>query len=443
MTNAINKKRIQIETIGLSEVPESEKKTRWFDYAFIQMAFSVNTGNVLVPALAVTAGGLSAGAAISSTLIGAVLAFILVSILSLPGARYGLPAQYVIRTMIGSKLSMYFASPVRSLTSLYWFAVQTIGGSIVVQFLLNEFAGILIPLYVLAPLFSVIMSVLALIGFEAVKQTIKWFIPLLFLSQLLMLYLIIDLVASDTTVLNQGEFSIGTCFFYGSLAFMQYVSGVSASSDITRYAKSPKEGFIGVLTGNIAGFAVVAVLGSLFASVLQSVNPFVSASTLTNSSTAIVLIAAGAIISMISINLSNAYTGGYSLLNALPSLGRVKSAVVFGIAATALSLFPRIVEEAETYISLLGAAIVPLSAVIIADYVIVKKMNITKDHLLRLTSGNHSANLSALVTVLLFVPVYFLVPDALSPGLIVFIAACAFYTVLQKIVTNRSEISHN
>ncbi|WP_404404299.1 purine-cytosine permease family protein [Jeotgalibacillus malaysiensis] len=443
MTNAMNKKRIQIETIGLSEVPESEKKTRWFDYAFIQMAFSVNTGNVLVPALAVTAGGLSAGAAIGSTLIGAVLAFILVSILSLPGARYGLPAQYMIRTMIGSKLSMYFASPVRSLTSLYWFAVQTIGGSIVVQFLLNEFAGIQIPLFVLAPLFSVIMGILALIGFEAVKKTIKWFIPFLFLSQLLMLYLIVDLVAADTTVLTQGEFSIGTCFFYGSLAFMQYVSGVSASSDMTRYAKSPKEGFIGVLTGNIAGFAVTAVLGALFASALQSVNPFVSASMLTDSSAAIVLIAAGAIISMISINLSNAYTGGYSLLNALPFLGRVKSAVVFGIAATALSLFPGIVEGAETYISLLGAAIVPLSAVIIADYVIVKKMNITKDHLFRLTSGNHSANLSALVTVLLFVPVYFLIPDPLSPGLIVFIVACAFYAVLQKIVTNRSEISHN
>ncbi|MDZ5712465.1 purine-cytosine permease family protein [Jeotgalibacillus haloalkalitolerans] len=443
MTTAVNKKRIQIETIGLSEVPESEKKTRWFDYAFIQMAFSVNTGNVLVPALAVTAGGLSAGTAISSTLIGAVLAFILVSILSLPGARYGLPAQYVIRTMIGSKLSMYFASPVRSLTSLYWFAVQTIGGSIVVQFLLNEFAGILIPLYVLAPLFSIIMAVLALIGFEAVKKTIKWFIPLLFLSQLLMLFLIIDLIAADTSVLSRGEFSIGTCFFYGSLAFMQYVSGVSASSDITRYAKSPKEGFIGVLTGNIAGFAVVAVLGALFASALQSVNPFVSASMLTDSNAAIVLIAAGAIISMISINLSNAYTGGYSLLNALPSLGRVKSAVVFGIAATALSLFPGIVEEAETYISLLGAAIVPLSAVIIADYVMVKKMNITKDHLIRLTAGSHSANLSALFTVLLFVPVYFLIPDTLSPGLIVFTAACVFYTVLQKLVTNRSEISHN
>ncbi|AJD91758.1 cytosine permease [Jeotgalibacillus malaysiensis] len=443
MTNAMSKKRIQIETIGLSEVPESEKQTRWFDYAFIQMAFSVNTGNVLVPALAVTAGGLSAGAAITSTLIGAILAFLLVSILALPGARYGLPAQYVIRTMIGSKLSMYFASPVRSLTSLYWFAVQTIGGSIVVQFLLNEFAGLTVSLYVLAPLFSIVMAVLALIGFEAVKKVIKWFIPFLFLSQLLMIYLITDLIIKDTSILTQGEFSLSTCFFYGSLAFMQYVSGVSASSDITRYAKSPKEGFFGVLAGNIAGFTVVAVLGALFASALNSVNPFVSASLLTDSNAAIAIIAAGAIISMISINLSNAYTGGYSLLNALPSLGRVKSAIVFGIAATSLSLFPRIVEEAETYISLLGAAIVPLSAVIITDYVIVKKMAITKDHLTRLTTGMHSANTAALCTVILFLPVYFIIPDFLSPGLIVFTAACAFYTVFQKIVTNRSEISHN
>ncbi|KIL53231.1 cytosine permease [Jeotgalibacillus alimentarius] len=439
----VNKKRVQIETIGLSEVPESEKKTKWFDYAFIQMAFSVNTGNVLVPALAVTAGGLSAGWAIASTLTGAILAFILVSLLSLPGARYGLPAQYVIRTMIGSRLSMYFASPVRSLTSLYWFAVQTIGGSIVVQFLLMEFAGIQISLYILAPLFSIIMAVLALIGFEAVKKTIKWFIPLLFISQLLMIYLIIDLIMSDSTVMMTGEFSLGTCLFYGSLAFMQYVSGVSASSDITRYAKSPREGFTGVLVGNIAGFTVVAVLGSLFAAALQSVNPFVAASQLTDSSAAILLIAAGAVISMISINLSNAYTGGYSLLNALPLLGRVKSAVIFGCAATGLSLFPSIVNEAEQYISLLGAAIVPLSAVIIADYTVVKKLSITPEHLARLGRGGHYTNMPALITVAVFIPVYFILPDTLSPGLVVFAAASAFYPLLRKYVTNQSEISHN
>ncbi|WP_244094291.1 purine-cytosine permease family protein [Jeotgalibacillus salarius] len=443
MTSVTSKRKIQIETIGLSEVPESEKKTRWYDYAFIQMAFSVNTGNVLVPALAVTAGGLSAGWAIASTLTGAIMAFILVSLLSLPGARYGLPAQYVIRTMIGSRLSMHFASPVRSLTSLYWFAVQTIGGSIVVQFLLLEFAGVYLSLYLLAPLFSIIMGVLALIGFEAVKKTIKWFIPILFISQLLMLYLIIELISQDTSLIAKGEFSLGTCFFYGSLAFMQYVSGVSASSDITRYAKSPREGFLGVLAGNVAGFTVVALLGALFASALQSVNPFVSASQLTDSSPAILLIAAGAIISMISINLSNAYTGGYSLLNAVPRLGRVKSALIFGVAATALSLFPSIVDEAEKYISLLGAAVIPLSAVIIADYLFIKKLSIKKEHLTRLGMGGHYTNFSALLTVTLFVPIYLLIPDNLSPGLIVFTSACIFYTLLQNLVTNQSEISHN
>ncbi|TFD92509.1 cytosine permease [Jeotgalibacillus sp. R-1-5s-1] len=430
-TNAVRK--IQIEKIGLDEVPSSLKQTRWYEYAFIQIAFSVNTGNVLVPALAVLTGGLSAGWAMASTMSGALLAFLLVSLLSLPGARHGLPAQYVIRTMIGTRLSRYFASPVRSITSLYWFSVQTIGGSMVIQFILREYFNISVPLLLLTSLFSIMMTVLALIGFDAVKKTIKWFIPVLFLSQGLMIYLIIRYMTSaDAINMNTGEFSSGMFLFFAGLAFVQYVSGVSASSDITRYAKSPGEGFTGVFIGNAVGFTVVALIGTLYAASLGSVNPFVTASELTDSTLLILLIAAGAVISMISINLSNAYTGGYSLLNAFPRIGRVNSAMLFGIAATLLSLFPVIVEQAEFYISLLGAAIIPLSAIIVTDYLFFKRLAIQEDDLLKLMTGTSLANTPALLTVIICIPLYLLIPDQASPGFTVFLAASLLYAGLKS-----------
>ncbi|WP_227396634.1 purine-cytosine permease family protein [Jeotgalibacillus aurantiacus] len=430
-TNDVRK--IQIEKIGLDEVPASQKQTRWYDYAFIQIAFSVNTGNVLVPALAVLTGGLSAGWAMASTLTGALLAFLLVSLLSLPGARHGLPAQYVIRTMIGTRLSRYFASPVRSITSLYWFSVQTIGGSIVIQFILKEYFSISVSLLVLTSFFAIIMTVLALIGFDAVKKTIKWFIPVLFLSQGLMIYLIIRHIMSDDFVaVTNGEFSFGMFLFFAGLAFVQYVSGVSASSDMTRYAKSPSEGFTGVFIGNAIGFTAVSFIGTFYAASLGSVNPFVTASELTSSSPLILLIAAGAVISMISINLSNAYTGGYSLLNAFPRLGRVNSAILFGFAATGLSLFPVIVEQAEFYISLLGAAIVPLSAIIITDYLFFKRLAIQEEDLLKLITGKSLKNTAAVLTVISCIPLYLILPDQASPGFTVFLTASLLYACLKS-----------
>lgn len=430
-------RKIEIERFGLEAIPFARKQTKWYEYAGIQLAFSVNTGNVLVPALAVLTGGLSAGWAFLSTVLGAACAFLLVSLLSLPGAKHGLPAQFVLRTMTGTLLSRYFASPIRSLTSLYWFSVQTIGGSMVVSALTEQLAGIAVPAAVLAPIFALIMAILALVGFDAVKKVTKWFLPLLFLGQAVMLFLIIRFSLNASPPLffqGSGNFEFGPFFFFASLAFVQYVSGVSASSDMTRYAKSARHAFWGMLTGNLGGFILTALLGTLYAASLGSMNPFVSAGELTDSAALLSVVALSAVVSMISINLSNAYTGGYSLLNAFPFFGRVNCAIIFGIGATILSCFPIIVSQAEQYISILGAAIIPLSAIIVFDYIFIKKRSITESDLSALMTGRKHVNVPAIAAVVIFIPIYLSIPPAASPGFIVFFLSGTGYLLGKNII---------
>ena len=91
--------------MGLMQLPSSLKLSTWKEYAIITFAFSVNAGNFLVPALAVTQGNLPWIAAFLAVWIGALLAFLCVSALSIPGALYGLPGQYILRTFVGSWLS--------------------------------------------------------------------------------------------------------------------------------------------------------------------------------------------------------------------------------------------------------------------------------------------------------------------------------------------------
>ena len=121
MTNMNTSK---FERYGLEPVPLSLKQSSWKEYAIITFAFSVNAGNFLVPTLAVTQGNLSWQAAFLAVWIGALLAFLLVSALSIPGALYGLPGQYIVRAFTGSWLATKIASPIRVITSLYWFSVQ-------------------------------------------------------------------------------------------------------------------------------------------------------------------------------------------------------------------------------------------------------------------------------------------------------------------------------
>ncbi|WP_404444451.1 cytosine permease [Sutcliffiella horikoshii] len=419
--------RSRIERFGLDAVPQELRKTRWYEYMIIQVAFSVNAGNFLVPALAVIQGGLSFYAALLSTIFGATLAFFFVSYLSLPGAVRGIPSQFAIRSIIGIKGSRYISSPIRTITSLYWFSVQTIGGTLVIQFILERTFQLSLPFYIIAMLLALIMSGLALVGFDAVKKATKYFMPWLILGQLVMLYLLLIKGTGMGMADNiDGGWNFPVMGFFASLAFVQYVSGVSSSSDVTRYAITSRQGFWGLFSGNVLGFILTAFFGAYTASLTGVLNPFIATSEMTNSGILTAIILGSAILSMVSINLSNAYTGGFSLLNSLPQLGRVKSSLLFGAAGILLSLSPALVEEAKSYISFIGAFVIPLSAVIITDFLFIKRKHI------EVSEGLSSYNKIAFICIGAGIVVYLLLPENLSPGFLAFLFTGTLYFLLIK-----------
>ncbi|MBS2970001.1 cytosine permease [Metabacillus sp. KIGAM252] len=429
----IEKKPVpRLERFGLEAVPQELRKTGWVEYFIIQFAFSFNAGNVLLPALAVMDGGLSFSQAFFSCAAGAFLAFLLVSFLSLPGSVSGLPAQYAIRSILGSRVGQYAASPIRSLISLYWFSVQTIGGTWMLIESLKRFGVQSVSFPLLAAGLGAIMIGITIVGFHAVKKAAAYFLPFLLAGEGIILYLYFttntSLTASVSTQTADGADSLRMLLF-ASLVFVQYVAGVSASADMTRYARSPLHGFWGMFAGNFIGFLMTAFLGIFSAFYFAEINPFLSASRLTESSLLFFIILAASILSLISINLSNAYTGSFSLLNIFPSLGRIKSAVLFGTAGIILSTMPAVVTEAKNWITILGSLSIPLSAVIVSDFLFVKKRTISDTDLLHMGNVNRQAVFSMAAGIL----IYWVIPSAAGPGFISFIATCVIYIlIIQK-----------
>lgn len=420
------------ERFGLEAVPSSLKQSSWKEYTIIQLAFSVNAGNFLVPALAVMEGSLPWPYALTSVWLGSLLAFLCVSALSIPGALYGLPGQYILRSFVGSWLATKIASPIRVLTSLYWFSVQTIGGTYIVKSVLDQAFSFTIPFSLIAAVLASIMAFLALVGYNAVKKVTKTFLPILIIGQLLMLYVIFtNMPVSALTSVNGSTFSWLPFLFFMSLAFVQFVSGVSASSDMTRYAKTPRQGFYGMFIGNTLGYFMTAFIGTLVASLFQSINPFVALSSISAVPIVSFIIMLSGLLAMVSINIGNAYTGGFSLLNSLPFLGRIKSAILFGMLGIFFSCFPMLSSQASSIITLLGAGIIPLSAIIVTDYLWIKKGRISDDILLEVVSGSYKINRSAFITFPIMVIVYFFIPEQISPGLIIFVVSSLLYAFLK------------
>ncbi|MGA9288772.1 MAG: cytosine permease, partial [Anaerobacillus sp.] len=284
---------------------------------------------------------------------------------------------------------------------------------------------------------------LALVGFDAVKKVTKYFLPLLFAGGAAMFFVYITSSVDGNTyssVITMNEKPhLSSFFFFASLAFVQYVSGVSSSSDMARYSKSTAHAFWGLFFGNTFGFSLTALLGAYTATVSGTWNPFLITSQQTQSPLLLTLIFASALCSMIMINISNAYTGGYSLLNTFPSLGRVKSALLLGATAVLLSSFPEFVDEAEKFISFLGAFVIPLSAVIVADFIVVKKGRFTSTMLQELTEQVNLINRPGFLAILIGFTFYLLLPAAYSPGFLSFLTTGLLYLALQKINQPKNE----
>ena len=217
-----------------------------------------------------------------------------------------------------------------------------------------------------------------------------------------------------------------------SLAFVQFVSGVSASSDMTRYSKTAKQGFTGMFVGNAAGYFMTALIGTLVGSYFNSTNPFVVLSESAPHVIVGVLITFSGLLAMISINIGNAYTGSFSLLNTWPSLGRIRSSLLFGVVGITFSCFPTLASEASYFISYLGAGIIPLSAILVTDYLLIKKGIISEDVLLKVISGSYQLNLAAIFTFASMSIVYLMIPKTFSPGMLIFISSSLLYLFLAK-----------
>ncbi|PTL40285.1 cytosine permease [Alkalicoccus saliphilus] len=419
----------KFETIGLKPVPDSMKTASVWDYIRMQAAINVNAGNMLLPALAVLEGGLTFYEAVLVTLAGAVPAYILVSVMSLPGSREGIPAQFAVRSLLGSSGSMLFSSPVRTLTSLYWFSVQAVGGAYLIHSLLGD-AGVSVPFTALTVLLASIMVFTAMIGFQAMRTFAVWFTPVLILGAAAM---ILTFLGDGLPDAASGGGGVSTMIFYGSLVFVQYISGVSTSSDLTRYAKSPVHGTAGLFAGNTIGFIFTAVLGAWAAASGGEWNAFLSAAERTENQILFLVIIMAALGSMLIINVNNAYTGGYSLLNSIPAAGRLRSALLFGGAAVLLSALPQVVDRAEEFISVLGMFIIPLSAVISGEYIFVHKN--------KLKGVKEKLNVRAGLITILGSTVYFFFPPSFFPGITVFLLIFAVY-ILVSIVNKKNSAGH-
>jgi NCS1 nucleoside transporter family len=432
-----------VEEFGVEPIPAELRTVGWRDLFAINFTFFLNPVMYLLGAFAVVDGGLPLPWAIAAVVVGQALAYAALVVVAQPGVDYGLPGQVAMRATLGFWGSRLLSSPYRVIAATYWFAAQALTGALGLQALVKAMPGHHhLPLVPVALALAAVHATLAVFGFDVMRWLLRVVLPISlgFTAVLVGLYLTSD----------NPDFAVGHVLsspeqhltWAGFATYVTVMAGASLTlvgniADFCRYTPTRRDMRIGLFTSAIIASVVTTFVGGYAAVATGETNPFVAVSALTSSTGVLVVLALAIVVQGVAANITNVYTGGLSLVNTVPALGRVVATLLVAAAAVTVAGFPDFVNHAQNWITHLGNLAAPLTGVVLADYVVRRHCRVDVDALFdpggryRFWNG---VNLEAILAVAGGVAVYYALPHSWVKVAWGVGAGAAIYLVLVAVV---------
>ncbi|PZR90079.1 MAG: hypothetical protein DLM67_17980 [Candidatus Nephthysia bennettiae] len=369
-----------VEQFGIEAIPEDRRTVKWYDLFAIILNFLVNPGTILVGALAVAAG-LAFWAAVVSLVLGISIAFGAYVVMATVGVDYGLPGQVATRFAFGIRGAKVAPSILRSISSVYWFAFQTIAGALGIVAVLHQITGRDFNLAVVSVLFAFAQALIATVGYNSLKYLSR----VAFFSKIAITAILLWVLISQ-----QGHSPLQVFGYQGKLgwnwvvmavwvnaAAAAWLSMITDAADFCRYSRSRADMWVGTFLAAVLGQGISVFLGGYaIASVAgKNTNPF---DVMAAGASLWVLIALliYVVFDNWTINVLNLYTGGLALCNIFTKVGRFWTTLVVSALGIALSLFPSLINGYSSQVSIIGDLFAPIAGILIADYVFVRHMKL-------------------------------------------------------------------
>jgi NCS1 nucleoside transporter family len=410
----------RVEAYGVEPVPAGLRTVGWRDLFAINFTFFLNPVMYVLGALAVVAGGLPLPWAVVAMATGQALAFALLLPVAEVGVDHGLPGQVALRASLGFWGARLLSSPYRVIAATYWFAAQALTSAYGLQAIVTAVTGDRPPLVPIALGLAVAHASLAVLGFDVMRYVLRVVLPLsiALTGVLLALYLTSgDPRFAVHRVLHSSEQRFT---WVGFATYVTVMCGASLTlvtnvADVCRYTRTRRDMRIALFGSAVTSAVVTTFVGGYAAAASGESNPFVAVAGLTKADAVLVVVGLAVVVQSLAANVTNVYTAGLSLVNAMPSLGRLRASVAVAGLAIVLSGFPDFVDHAQRWIVHLGNVAAPLTGVLLADYLVVRRRHVDVDALYQPLGRYRFArgvNVAAFAAVASAVGVYYALPHS-------------------------------
>lgn len=437
MTRLTIVRRPVIETLGTLPVPENARSSGIYAAFVIMFNCLVNPASIITAAMGV-AGGLPFLTVVLVQTVSVMLAMLAFLVMARIGVDYGLTGQMACRAALGVRGGRWITSPLRALCSIYWFAFQTLTGSLAIQAILQAFMGWQVGLAQVSVVFAVLQVLVASMGYQWLRGLFIWALPLKLISLVVIVVMLWPLAQQGGV--NWLELDIHRHWLLIIVWFNALFGGmltiITDAADMMRYINSRRALWVGVLSGSFSGI----VLGAGFGAWVMSIVGGNDASLLFQSMLEARPLA-GMVIAILvlvlmdnwTINVINLYTGGLSLCHTLEPLSRFKCTLLVSIPAILLSCFPGVIYHYLQIMEQAGLLFAAIAGVLLVDYT--RRRWVLNVPALYQAEGEYWYQRGVNITAVLIITVATLVAAVIPPGwpapVLVLLAAGTGYRLSQ------------
>ena len=418
-----------IEGFAIEPIPMELKTVRWPDLFLLVSNFLINPSTILIGGLAV-ASGLSFWATIVTSTLGILIAFAAYVVMATVGVDYGITGQVACRMVFGIRGAKWLPSVMRTIASAYWFAMQTIVGATVIVAIRHQWTGGNYSVVRTGLVLAAIQVLLALVGYNFLKLISRFTLPAKVAGIAYLFWVLAHGAGASyrpAAVLHY-QTQHGWAYMVAAVWLNSLVAAwltmITDAADFCRYTRSRKDMWWGtMLAGGLASaFSVSLGAYAAAASLGRQANPFSLAAEIDPHWMTLLILLVVIALDESTINVMNLYTGGLSLSNLFEGPGRFWNTLFVGVVSTGLSAFPVLLDRLVPLTTALGNLFAPLAGVLLFHYVAVERMRIDVAALFDPKGAYHywhGVNVTAVAWCFLGGGIYYLLPTAALPAVVV------------------------
>lgn len=341
------------------------------------------TGTLFIPGVSFSVG---LGAIVGGTLLGAL---VLVTIGAI-GTRTGLPTMAITRGAFGLRGSLL---PVAAnvLVLMGWSWVQAMLAGLAVDYLVHSATGFSSPI-LFAVLCQLVVVGLAIFGHEGISRVEPWLaVLILAIMAWVFIQAFTDFSLADYQAIPVDDSAGYTPAIAFDVVFATAISWTVLSADFNRLAGSTRSGVLGSGIGYSLSTIAAMTLGlTAFGYVLLSGDEASEFDPVTIVEPFGWPLAVVIFLSVMATNTMVVYGMSTSVVNARPGRGLpfVTTALVLGGLSVLGATWFALLDQFTTFLVLIGAFFVPVFAIMIADYFVVRRGVYTGD-ILRVSGGTY------------------------------------------------------